>query len=253
MRNASPAAAAFALFMWALIALVTVVLSVLTVLVAWVARGDRQCRAAHVVAGWWGQSIFLLMPTWRLRVKGRERINPRRRYILVSNHQSMFDIMAVYGLRRQFKWMAKDDLFRVPFLGWAMRACRYIALVRGLRESIRQSTQEARQWLRDGMSVLIFPEGTRSGSGQMLPFKNGAFKMAIDLGIPIVPVAIDGTWKLLARGAWQLATRATVRVSVLPSVDPTRYGREEFERLREDVRGMIQAELHLLQRRASSD
>ena len=243
MRNASPGAAVFAVLMWTLIGLVTLVMSLLTLLVAALTPGDRQRRAAHVVAGWWGQSIFLLMPTWRLRVKGRERIDPRRRYLLVSNHQSLFDIMAVYGVRRQFKWMAKDSLFRVPFLGWAMSAAKYIRLVRGVKESIRESAKQTKGWLNQGMSVLIFPEGTRSGGAEMLPFKNGAFKLAIELRVPIVPIAIDGSWKLLSRGGWRIQPTARVRVGVLPPVDPAGYDPGDHERFRETVRGMIQDQL----------
>jgi 1-acyl-sn-glycerol-3-phosphate acyltransferase len=229
---------------WTVIALLTVVFSLMSVATSvLLAPVDRQRRAAHWVNSLWGQGIFWCVPTWRLSVSGRHHIHPRRRYLFVSNHQSMFDIMAVYGLQRQFKWMAKDSLFKVPFLGWAMWAARYIRLVRGLRESIRDSTEQARFWLSQGMSVLIFPEGTRSGTGQMLPFKNGAFKLAIDQSVPIVPVVIDGTWTILSRGGWRVNPRARVRIRILPPVDPTRYGRGEHERLREDVRAMIQATL----------
>ncbi len=240
---------AYAALMWLGIFVLTVVISLTVVVCGWLlAPFDRQRRVAHRLCGVWGESIFLAVPSWRLQIKGRARLDPRRRYILVANHQSLFDIMALFGLRRQFKWVAKDSLFRIPFLGWAMSAAKYVRLVRGERDSIRATYKQTKQWLASGISVLFFPEGTRSTTGEMLPFKNGAFKLAMELGVPVVPIAVDGTRNLLQRGSWLIQPRGVVRIDVLEPLDPASYRNQGPERFREDAQAAIQAALARLRR-----
>ena len=102
--------------------------------------------------------------------------------VYVSNHQSLFDIMALLAINRPFKWVAKGSLFTIPFLGWSMDAARYVKLTRDRHHSIRSAYREAQQWLVDGVSVFFFPEGTRSHTGQLSSFKSGAFKIAAKTG-----------------------------------------------------------------------
>lgn len=206
-------------------------------LVVWIV--DPQYRSVHRIAEGWGRAIFLLNPGWRISVAGRGFLKPSGTYLLVANHQSLFDIMALYHLRRQFKWVAKAELFPIPFIGWGMSAARYIKLRRGKSRSIRRTYDEARRFLKDGMSVVFFPEGTRSHTGVLQPFKNGAFKLAIETGVPVVPVAVYGTRDLLPRQHLRFAWRARVRVQVLPPIDPRAYGPEGFGRLRDDAHRAI--------------
>jgi 1-acyl-sn-glycerol-3-phosphate acyltransferase len=184
-----------------------------------------------------------MVPPWRVRVTGRELLDPARPYIFVANHQSLFDILALFWLRRQFKWVAKDSLFAIPFLGWAMSAAGYIRLVRGRPSSIRASYDEARRWLTRRMSVCFFPEGTRSVTGQTGPFKNGAFKLSMETGVPVVPIAIAGTRELLQRGGWRVALQGRVEVRILPPVEPAPYYPDGADRFRDDVRAQVLAAL----------
>ncbi len=231
---------------WAIIALLTVVFALAIILAAvLLAPIDRRRAVAHWLATAWGCAVFLCIPTWRIRVEGRSLIAPGRPWILVSNHQSMLDIMALFCVRKQFKWVAKASLFTVPFLGWAMAAARYIKLVRGQRESIRVTYGQAKRWLEQRMPVFFFPEGTRSVTGQLLPFKNGAFKLSLATGVPVVPIAIDGTRHLLTRGSWVIRHRADVRIRILPPVNPRKYP-DDPDRFRDDVRAMIDRARHEL-------
>lgn len=201
---------------------------------------DRQRRLAHRLATWWARSIIRGVPVWRLHISGRKNL-PATPAILVSNHQSLFDIMVLFCLNCQFKWVAKASLFAIPFLGWSMALAGYIRLVRERHGSIRQTYDEATRWLASGVSVLFFPEGTRSRTGELGPFKNGAFKLALKTGRPIVPIVVTGTRELLARGSWIFRPGADLRVAVLPAVDPAAC--PHADRLREAVRQRIADQL----------
>lgn len=233
--------AAFSVILWAIIVLLTVVISLLvvlsTVLTGW---ADPKRKLAHRVCALWGQAIFACIPSWRITVVGRDRLPARGPMIFVSNHQSAFDIMALFCLNEPFKWVAKEILFRVPFLGWAMSCARYIKLFRGQHGSIRDAYAQAREWLERGVSVFFFPEGTRSVNGQLGAFKNGAFKLSMETGAPVVPVAVTGTHALLQRNSWVLAPRAEIRLTLLPPLYPSSYEAADVERFREDARRRIQ-------------
>ena len=165
------------------------------------------CRACH--------GFLHLNPLWRVTVQGREHI-PRGPAVLVTNHQSMIDILATMGLfRRPFKYVSKASLFELPLVGWAMRMLHYVRLERGRPHSTRRMLDDCRTWLRRGVAVLLFPEGTYAPTEALLHFKPGAFLLAIEEGVPVVPVLTSGTRALMeGDGPW-LAPRARVTVRVL--------------------------------------
>lgn len=227
--------------LWAVIAMLTVVFTTLIALsrlLLW--PFDRQRKIPHWLAMLWGRAVFMSHPLWRVRVEGARRLDSQRHYIFVANHQSMLDIMALCYLNRQFKWVAKEELFRLPFLGWSMSLAGYVRLKRGQSRSIRDAYDQAGRWVREGMSVLFFPEGTRSLDGELGAFKPGAFKLALKARVPVVPIAISGTRDLLVKGSWRFrAGRQDVRVRVLPPLEPS----GEDEGLRERARAAILAAL----------
>ena len=246
MRNASPAwDFPFTVAVWLIVIVLTVGLScailLCSILLWWI---DRKRAVAHQLASWWGQAVFACIPSWKLTVTGRHHIPRHRAVILVANHQSLLDIMALFNLNRQFKWVAKDSLFAIPFLGWAMHVAGYIHLRRGEHGSIRDTYAMAQRWLADGVSVFFFPEGTRSTTGELLPFKNGPFKLAVETSVPVVPIAIRGTNELIQRGSWRFRTRAHVTVSVLPALSPAANTDGEFVRLKSAARRAIEQKLH---------
>ena len=226
-----------AALLWALIAILTVWFTTLIAL-AWLLLlpFDRQRKAPHWLSSLWGRAVFLCHPLWRIRVEGANRLDPRQHYIFVANHQSLLDIVALYHLNRQFKWVAKEELFGIPFLGWSMSLAGYVRLARGQNRSIRQAYDQAGQWVRSGMSVLFFPEGTRSADGEVGAFKGGAFKLATRAQVPVVPIAVSGTRELLIKGSWRFsAGRREVRVTVFPPLAPT----EPADTLRDHAREAI--------------
>ncbi len=233
-----------AVLVWLTSAVLTMLYSLLMVAWALPARLiDPQKRSQHAIAAMWGRALMRCHPGWRLEVLGRHHLHPARTYILVANHQSLLDIAVLYALRRQFKWVAKAELFSIPFLGWAMGLAGYIKLARGRHGSIRETYEEAKRWLAKGMSVLFFPEGTRSHTGELGPFKNGAFKLAVERRVPLVPIVIDGTRGLLPRRGWVVNPMGRIRLTVLSPIDVSAYGPEDDERLRDDVRRLMEQAL----------
>ena len=244
MQKARAPVVVGSLVVWWLIGVVTVVFSLLIMvgsLVVWIV--DPKRMSLHWLASGWGRAVFLCNPFWRVTVNGRHHLHPHHAYILVSNHQSLFDIMALFSVNRHFKWVAKDSLFRIPLMGWAMSCVHYIKLERGRHGSIRDTYAQAKRWLEEGVSVFFFPEGTRSRTGELGPFKNGAFKLALETGIPVVPIAISGTRDLLERGGWMLRFRTHVHISLFPALEPATYGPNDADRLRDDARNFIQQTL----------
>ncbi len=202
---------------------------------------DPNGRVQHLYSCAWAQLYFWVNPTWRLRVHGRERLPWRGAAVLVSNHQSLADVLVLFGLYRPFKWVSKASVFNVPFIGWNMRLNRYVGLVRGDKASIAKMMAACERWLDRGVPVLLFPEGTRSPDGDLLPFKDGAFRLAVAKGVPVIPIVLAGTSDMLPKHGFVIRRSADCRVHVLDPVDPARFG-GDVAALREHVRCLIAAE-----------
>jgi 1-acyl-sn-glycerol-3-phosphate acyltransferase len=175
---------------------------------------DRRRVVLHMYSCAWATFYVAMNPLWRVRVEGRGRLPWRGPAVLVANHLSILDILVVYELFRPFKWVAKAELFRVPIVGWNMALNDYVRIARGERESVRTMMEHCRRHLALGTPVLLFPEGTRSRDGRLQQFKDGAFRLAIEAGCPVIPIVIAGTGEALPKHGLALRSRmqATVRV-----------------------------------------
>jgi 1-acyl-sn-glycerol-3-phosphate acyltransferase len=199
---------------------------------------DRRRLAIHLYACFWGVLYVWLNPFWRLRVEGREKLPWRGPAVIVANHLSLLDILVLYGLFRPFKWVSKESIFSIPFVGWNMRLNDYVPLRRGDRESIKRMMAHCRRHLDAGWPVLIFPEGTRSQDGVLQPFKEGAFRLACEAGCPVIPVAVSGTYAALPKHGFMLREPMRARVEVLDPIDPAAHGGDAAA-LREAVRSAL--------------
>ena len=178
--------------------LVTLIISILTLFHAVVLR--RGAASVQGLAAWWAKSICTASGV-AVSVSGTEKLDPNKPYIFAANHQSQFDIFAIQGfLGIDFRWLAKKELFRVPIWGAAMRRAGYIPIDRSHGRQAIKSLEKAAQKIAKGTSVIIFPEGTRSRDGKLQKFKSGAMLLAIKSGVPLVPVAITGTYDILPKG-----------------------------------------------------
>lgn len=179
-----------------------------------------------------------LNPLWKFRVSGVRIEDPRRPYVAVSNHESMADIFLVSHLPWEMKWLSKVENFRIPVMGWMMRMAGDVAIVRSERGSRAEALEECRDRLRKRVSVMIFPEGTRSRTGELLPFKDGAFRLAIESGVPILPLAVAGTRNAMPKGSL-LFNPARAEVRVLEPIPTEGLTLEEVPELRDRVRALI--------------
>lgn len=198
---------------------------------------DPQRRLNHYYSCLWGSCYVRVYPGWTYRVTGRNNIDRSKAYVLVANHTSLADIVLLFGVFRQFKWVSKESVFKVPFLGWNMRLCRYIPLVRGERGSILRMMKTCHGWLTQGMSVIMFPEGTRSPDGRVRRFRHGAFSMAMDAKVDVVPIAIHGGHQIIPKHRGTFSTQANLWVEVLEPV--SLEGFADAESLAEAVRQRI--------------
>jgi len=179
---------------------------------------DKRLRILHYFTCFWSDFTFSLNPLWKVRVFGKERMEKDRSYVIVSNHHSGVDIMVLFRLWIPFKWVAKRSLFRVPFIGWNMHLNRYIALDRGKKNSMVSMMDKAAGILRSGISVMIFPEGTRSRDGQLKNFKTGAFHLALKAGSPVLPIAINGTAKAIDRKGFLILRNKNITATILEPI-----------------------------------
>lgn len=139
----------------------------------------------------------------RVEVKGRENIKEKESYLFVANHQGAFDIFLIYGyLNHNFKWVMKHTLRKTPLIGKACESAKHIFVDRTNPKGIKRTIEEAKQTLQGGTSVVIFPEGTRSADGKIKKFKRGAFQLAVDLNMPVVPMTIDGSYKIMSKSSF---------------------------------------------------
>ena len=208
---------------------------------------DRNGRVLHLFSCFWAQLYFYVNPLWRLRVEGRQKLPWRGPAVLVANHQSLGDILVLFGLYRPFKWVSKASVFKAPFLGWNMFLNRYVGLVRGDKASIQLMMRACERWLDRGVPVLLFPEGTRSETGEVKPFKDGAFRLSISKNCPVIPIVVTGTAKTLPKHGLVLHHQADCVVRVLDPVDPAPF-QGNVEALREHVRQIIVEEKNRIER-----
>lgn len=184
----------------------------------------------------------VLNPLWTFRTSGTMITDPRRPYVVVANHQSFVDILLISHLPWEMKWLSKESILRIPCVGWMMRMAGDIRLVRGQKDSIVAAMAACRDRLDKKVSVMIFPEGTRSKSGIVKDFKDGAFRLAIEAGCPILPLVVNGADTALVKGSWRLGV-SDAEVRVLPAVSTDGLTLADVPMLREKVRTMIIDEL----------
>lgn len=188
----------------------------------------------------WSRDILRAAGT-PVQAEGLDNIPRDRPVIYASNHSSMFDIWALFAtLPGRVRFVAKRELFRIPLLGRAMLAVGHVPIDRTARKRAFEAYDEAARRIQSGTSVVVFPEGTRSRTGELLPFKNAPFGLAIAAQVPIVPVYVHHTFEILPKGAWRLRPRP-IRLLVGPPISTTGLKPEDRERLRDQVRAALVA------------
>jgi 1-acyl-sn-glycerol-3-phosphate acyltransferase len=237
------------IFVWSCIVIATLVLGVLALITY---PFDRKGKVGHYYARLWGK-IALLANRVKVKMEGMEHLNGKGPYIFMSNHQGSYDIFALLGhLPYQFKWLAKKELFSIPFFGWAMAAVGYISIDRGGTRDTVEAMNEAAQKIREGMSVVIFPEGSRSPDGSIQPFKKGGFTLAIKSKVPIVPIAISGSRDIMPKDRLT-ATSGEIRMFVDHPIEIQHCSLKDRESLMKKVRETISKNFKLISQKRSGE
>ena len=183
--------------------------------------------------------IMLKVSRVRPVIRGREKIRPGQSYIIISNHQSEYDILAIVTtLGIQYRWIIKKELRKVPMFGYCLYASRNIFIDRGDHEQAMQSIRKGLDRLPEGVSVMFFAEGTRSADGSIAPFKKGGFLMALERGLPILPVTVNGSRRVLPKKSL-VFNPGTIEVVVADPIETRDYTRQNLQELVDRTRDVI--------------
>lgn len=206
---------------------------------------DRERVVLHYASRFWSWGIYRICPSWHVKVEGKGKVGDTRNYVIVTNHQSMLDIPLMYVLPLTFKWVSKREVMRLPIFGWVLQMHGDIAIERGSSGSARLLMRQAKEILDRGKtSVIVFPEGTRSKTGRVGRFKEGAFAVAKHAGVAILPVVHEGNGSVL--DGWKVRMPHRFRVKVLDPIPAEEVAalseremtRRVYERILEEHRAM---------------
>ena len=225
------------LYIWSFVGLSLIPLYILF-LIVWIAvfPFDRNNAITHYYTMLWTRLYLTFNPGWKLRVENREKISRNKICIIISNHQSIIDIALLLQLNLNFKWVSKIELATIPFVGWVIWMNNHILVRRGDKQSVTKMAAACKKALFREIPVFMFPEGTRTGNGQILPFREGAFILARDNDIPILPVVIDGSGDALPRHGFLFKVHQTFTVRVLDEISSEMINTMETAKLMEYTR-----------------
>ncbi len=205
---------------------------------------DPARKVVHNLTRVMNRTFFWIVPRWTHEIKGVENIDPTKRYVVVMNHQNMMDIPALYYLNFNYRWVSKKEVFWTPIFGQFLALHGDIAIERGNpKRAMRKVVKDGVSWINRGASIVIFPEGTRSRTGEINRFKAGAFNLAKEADVEILPVVMDGT-RTMIKPNWLFNWTNKITLHVLPSISRERVATEDSKELMEQVRQSMIEELN---------
>jgi len=192
---------------------------------------DHDRRVIHWILNYQSLIFTKIVPAWTVRFEGREKAVKGTTYVIISNHQSILDILFINSLRYSCKWISKIENNKIPILGWYLQMAGYITVNRGDEESKIEMFEKSYNCLKRGISIMIFPEGTRSRDNEIGFFRRGAFQLAIEAKIPLLPIVLDGTGGILPKHGLVLGTGHHVKLRVLDPIHPESFGTDNPDEL----------------------
>jgi len=210
-------------------------------------------RLQHYCMRRWSKDNLWLSRA-RVEIEGLENIDPARPQIFTANHSGLHDILSLAAhLPIQFRWVAKKSLFNVPFMGWHMRRSGYIPIDRENPREAARSIIEAARIIRGGVNAIAFPEGTRSRTGDIGQFRSGAFALALRAGVPLVPITLEGSYRVIMPKTLQVNPGAIIRIKIDKAIDLSSYDKTDRHRLMEELSGLMRRNLDELRSRRRPD
>ena len=201
---------------------------------------DKRRRVVHELSRWLCFSWWYAPFTWSRKISGLENVDKNKPYVIVINHNSMVDIIALYFVRLNFRWVSKQEVFRMPYIGPMLWMHGDIAIKRGrATESMKKVINDGKMWLGRGVSVAIFPEGTRSKDGEIQRFKGGAFALAKEAGVEILPVVMEGTTKIFKPKSIFFNWKHQLTLKVLPPISAEHVAETETSILAQEVQAVM--------------
>jgi 1-acyl-sn-glycerol-3-phosphate acyltransferase len=207
---------------------------------------DRNRSVIHRMLVYQSLVMLYMIPLWKIRIEGREKAVKGTTYVIISNHQSILDILLINSLRYRFRWISKIENSRVPLLGWYLKMAGYITVKRGDPDSKNRMLDQSYDCLKRNISIMLFPEGTRSADGQAGFFRRGAFELAIKASKPLLPVVIDGTAGILPKHGLIFREYNEIVVRVMDPVEPGMFATNDCDILAGRIRQMMIDELNKL-------
>lgn len=212
------------IFLWIHFIVSSIILTPFLIIIRYIsAPFDPQLKLLHKFSCFWGAQYIWVNPFWSLKIEHKERFNDRVAHIMVCNHQSLVDIVVIYSLFKHFKWTSKVENFKLPFVGWVLSFNKSIPVYRGAHDAYLKFASRALKELNSGNSIILFPEGTRSGSHKMGRFKDGAFLLAHEAKVPILPMVIYGTSAAIPKKGWMIRKKQKLILRVLEPVPYDNY------------------------------
>lgn len=210
---------------------------------------DHNLRILHRFSCFWGAQYIWMNPLWKLKITDRGKFDDNKAYIIVSNHQSLADILVIYSLFKHFRWTSKVENFKTPFVGWVLSFNRSIKVFRNEKDAFERFQNQAVKELKSGNSIMVFPEGTRSKKGDLGRFKDGAFRIALETGSDILPMVLDGTSKAIPKKGWSLTGKQEMILKILDPLPYDNFKDIDYQELNKGIRKIIGDELNLLRQK----
>lgn len=230
------------LYQWIIVMPIMVVITIMTALITIIGCFLGNHRVWGYYPGLIWSRLFCLISLVRIEVRGREKLDRSTSYVFVANHQGAYDIFLIYGyFGHKFKWMMKSSLRRIPFVGAACAAAGFIFVDRS-GKGLRETLAAAEKILTGGMSLVVFPEGSRTPDGKIHRFKKGAYQIADDLSLPVVPLTIDGSYRVLSKNS-KLIRPGKIVLTVHDPIFPQADGHYDMDALITDSYRVIEAAL----------
>jgi 1-acyl-sn-glycerol-3-phosphate acyltransferase len=204
---------------------------------------DKKLILVHYATSLWASLYTWINPWWQIKIENREKLKNNKTYVIISNHQSMLDILVLFRLFAHFRWVSKTEIFKIPVVGWIMTLNNYIKVKRGDKKSVMKMLEKSKKVVASGISILIFPEGTRSRNGNLQQFKDGAFILAADTRTGILPVLINAVSGNLTTKGIFIINRLAIKVRILDEIPYSSFKNSDISEIKARIHGIMSAEL----------